>query len=254
MSSREAIAVKTKRQLWADCAGYCQNPQCNKYLFVNVDDDVVSIANLAHIIGAGDKGPRSECDLGDYVEKNGYSNLIMLCLECHKIVDELEDKFGIETLRNWKVEHSNKVAGLFNTPTFSSRRKLFAYVDHLLEENRAIFVNYGPFSSLALLGSGGDSQKAWKRRCLDTILPNNDKIVRVFWKHLDIFGFSREIYTGFVDFEVHATSFEENCLFEEKINDYKTFPMTFPNRIKRALGIKTNEDPSREDEELEYRQ
>src|SRR6266478_4598264 len=135
MPSRESIAVNTKRKLWAECAGYCQNPKCNSYLFKDVDDESVSLANMAHIIGVGATGPRSEHELADYVDKNGIDNLIMLCLACHKVVDELEKKFGVEKLRSWKAEHAKKVAVLFAIPRYSSEKDLLVEIDRLLEEN-----------------------------------------------------------------------------------------------------------------------
>jgi len=253
MSSRETIAVNTKRKLWANCAGYCQNPSCNKYLFKEVDDETVSIANMAHIIGAGDSGPRSEHALADYVEKDGIDNLIMLCLECHKIVDELEKKFGVEQLHVWKIEHSKKVGGLFAIPRYTSETDLLIEIDRLLEKNEAIFSAYGPFSRLATSGDGGDTRKAWKRRCLDTILPNNERIIHIMERHKNSFGYPWDIYRGFLEFDVHATSFRENCLFEEKISDYKTFPTSFPTLIKAALGLEVTNDSQKGQEEIEYR-
>ena len=253
MSSREAISVNTKRKLWASCAGYCQNPFCNRSLFLEVEEETVSIGNLAHIIGVSSSGPRSEHALAQYVEKNGVDNLIMLCLECHKMVDELEKKFGVEKLRHWKSEHARKVAGLFAIPKYTSERDLLIEIDRLLEENKVIFSTYGPFSSLATSGEAGDTHKVWRRRCLDTILPNNERIVRIIEKHKDSFGFPWDIYRGLLEFKVHSTSFRENCLFEEKINDYRTFPESFPRLIKKALKMPVDDDDGKGSEEIEYR-
>jgi len=254
MSSREAISLNTKRKLWSGCGGYCQNPSCNEYLFLDVEEETVSIANLAHIIGAGSSGPRTEGALAGYVKKNGIDNLIMLCLKCHKVVDELEKKFGVEDLRRWKAEHSGKIAALFAVPKYTSETDLLMEIDHLLEENKSIFSTYGPFSDLATSREGGDSHKIWRRRCLDTILPNNELIVRIIEKHKNSFGYPWDIYRGLLEFKVHATSFRENCLFEEKINDYKTFPASFPKLIKKALKVPIDEeDDKRSHEEIEYR-
>jgi hypothetical protein len=79
--SRKSITTNIIRKLWAQCGGFCQNPSCNKYLFAGVEDDVVSVANVAHIIGHGTNGPRSEHELANYIDKDGIANLIMLCLE-----------------------------------------------------------------------------------------------------------------------------------------------------------------------------
>ena len=88
-NTRKPVPLNATRQLWAQCGGFCQNPNCNKYLFIAVAADSVSIANVAHIIGHGTSGPRSDHELADYIDRDGVTNLIMLCLECHKVVDEL---------------------------------------------------------------------------------------------------------------------------------------------------------------------
>ena len=119
MSSRKSVPINTQRKLWADCGGFCQNPNCNKYLFVNIEDETVSIANMAHIIGVGSKGPRKEHELADYIEENGFNNLIMLCLECHKVIDELEKNFSVESIQQWKHNHSRKIRQIFKSEYFS---------------------------------------------------------------------------------------------------------------------------------------
>ena len=252
MSSRKSVPINTQRRLWADCGGFCQNPNCNKYLFVNIEDEIVSIANMAHIIGVGSKGPRKEHELADYIEENGFNNLIMLCLECHKVIDELEKNFSVESIQQWKRNHSGKIKQIFKIEYFSSERELLIEIDRLLEENQFIFNEYGPFSNLALFGEGGDTQKIWKRRCLDTILPNNEKIIEIIESHKNRFEYPWDIYRRLIEFKVHAISFRENCLFENKINDYKIFPLSFTKLAKKKLGIEINED-YRAEEELEYR-
>ena len=249
---RENISVNTKRKLWAESAGYCQNPACNKSLFLDVEDETVSIANMAHIIGASAEGPRGDAALAEYILKNGIKNLLMLCLECHKVIDELEKQFGVERLRKWKTDHVNRVASLFTIPQYS-QKTLFVEIDRLLEENKNIFANYGPYSSLAMLGEAGDAKKVWRRRSLDTILPNNERIIRIIEKYQSSFTYPRPLYEAFLEFKVHAISFQENCLLEDKINDYKTFPFAFPNLVKEVLGIPFDKTFGKESEELEFR-
>jgi predicted nucleotidyltransferase len=253
MSVRHSINVNTRRQLWADCGGYCQNPLCNKYLLAEVDNETVSLANMAHIIGVGHKGPRSESGLAMHIEKNGFGNLIMLCLDCHTIVDDLENKFGVDQLRRWKIDHTARIASVFSTPLYRPVRKLMVEIDRLLDQNQTIFFTYGPFSDLAISGEGGDANKIWRRRCLDTILPNNDRIINIVERYASSFGYPWKIYEPYLEFKVHATSFTDNCLFEERINDYKTFPTAFPRLVKRFLGYQVSDEEINSDEEIEYR-
>ncbi len=250
---RKAIPTNIKRELWAQCGGYCQNPDCNKYLFANIEGDLVSLADIAHIIGAGKTGPRSEHELARVIQKDGLSNLIMLCLDCHKTVDELEHKFSVEEMQLWKTRHFQRIQATFVVPTFSDEQDLLKEVNDLLDENRFIFETYGPFSKFALTGNSDDTIKIWKRRCLDTILPNNQRIIDIFEKNKRSFAYPWAAYRQMLSYKMHADSFRENCLFDEKVNDYKLFPQEFDYYVKSKLGIQAEEPESRDREEIDFR-
>ncbi|OKH18531.1 nucleotidyltransferase [Hydrococcus rivularis NIES-593] len=252
--NRKSIATNIARKLWAQCGGFCQNSNCNKYLFANVEDEVVSLANVAHIIGHGKNGPRSEHELADYIDRDGIANLIMLCLECHKIVDELEDKFSVEQMQKWKTTHESKINSLFNFPQIYDERKLLEQINDLLIENKAIFEEYGPFSKQALQGSSGDTLTIWRRRCLDTILPNNQRIVGLIEANKGNFPYPWEVYWQMMSYKLHSDSFRDNCLLGKKVNDYKLFPREFDDFIKQSLGIPIDNLERRGEEELEFRQ
>ena len=252
--NRKSIATNIVRKLWAQCGGFCQNPSCNKYLFARVEDDVVSIANVAHIIGHGERGPRSEHELADYIDKDGIANLMMICLECHKIVDELEDKFSVEQMQAWKTAHELKINSLFDFPQIYNERDLLEQVNDLLIENKVIFEEYGPFSNRALEGFSGDALTIWRRRCLDTILPNNQRIIGLIEANKKNFPYPWKVYRQMMGYRLHADSFRDNCLLEKKVNDYKLFPREFDDFIKQSLGVPVDNVERRGGEELEFRQ
>ncbi len=252
--NRKSIATNIVRKLWAQCGGFCQNPSCNKYLFADIEDEVVSLANVAHIIGHGKNGPRSEHELADYIDRDGIANLMMLCLECHKIVDELEDNFSVEHMQKWKATHESKINSLFNFPQTYDERKLLEQVNDLLIENKVIFEEYGPFSKQALQGDSGDTLTIWRRRCLDTILPNNQRIVGLIEANKRNFPYPWEVYRQMMGYKLHSDSFRDNCLLEKKVNDYKLFPREFDDFIKQSLGIPIDNLERRGEEELEFRQ
>ena len=251
--NRKSIATNIARKLWAQCGGFCQNPSCSKYLFAEVEDDVVSLANVAHIIGHGKSDPRSEHELADYIDKDGLANLIMLCLECHKIVDELENKFSVERMQAWKAAHGMKINSLFAFPQICNERELLEQVNELLTENRVIFEEYGPFSEQALWGGSGDALTIWRRRCLDTILPNNQRIVGLIEANKRNFPYPWEVYRQMMGYKLHADSFRDNCLLEKKVSDYKLFPREFDDFIKQNLGLPIESREDRCQEELEFR-
>ncbi|GGA11955.1 hypothetical protein [Okeania sp. KiyG1] len=126
-------------------------------------------------------------------------------------------------------------------------------VNDLLEENRSIFEEYGPFSEQATKRNSGDVKKVWKKRCLDTILPNNQKIIDLIEGNKRNFKYPWELDRQMLRYKIHADSFKENCLFEEKVNDYKLFPREFDHFVKNKLGIQTQDLEVRGEEEIEYR-
>jgi len=250
---RKSIPTNIARKLWSQCGGFCQNPSCNKYLFAEVEDNAVSLANVAHIIGHGTNGPRSEHESANHIDRDGIDNLIMLCLQCHKIVDELQDQFSVEQMQGWKATHEDKIISLFDLPQIHDEKILLEKVNDLLDENRVIFEEYGPFSTQAFEGLSGDTFTIWRRRCLDTILPNNQRIVSLIEVNKNNFPYPREVYTHMMIYKLHSDSFRDNCLLEKKINGYKLFPREFDDFVKRKLGLNVEDREHKYQEELEFR-
>jgi hypothetical protein len=235
MKSRKSIPTNIVRQLWSQCGGYCQNPSCHRPLFEEVGDDLVSIANVAHVIGHGVDGPRSKHELAEIIDRDGYGNLLMLCLLCHKIVDELEAKFSVDKMLEWKANHSSKIHSLFVIPRMTEQQ-ILQEVNDLLTQNRLIFVECGPHSENALNGDSGDCVVVWRRRCLDLILPNNERIIKIIEANKRHFGYPWLLYREMLNFRLHSDSFRDNCLLNKKINDYKLFPLEFERYVRGKLG------------------
>lgn len=250
---RKSIPLNTARQLWTQCGGFCQNPSCNKPLFRTIEDESVSLANVAHIIGHGSSGPRSDHELAEHIDKDGVANLIMLCLECHKVVDELDHRFTVEEMQSWKAAHAKKITSLFVVPDIKDERTLLIEVNNLLEENGTLFRECGPYSENVLGGLGGDGVKVWKKRCLDTILPNNRKIIALIERNKQNFAYPWDVYPKMLEYKIHVDAFQDNCLTDQKINDYKLFPRSFDHFIKTRLGIDSPPPRVVAQEELEFR-
>ncbi|MEE4180199.1 nucleotidyltransferase domain-containing protein [Pseudomonas viridiflava] len=251
--TRKSLPVNVTRQLWAQCGGFCQNPHCNKPLFANIGDDVVSLVNVAHIIGHGSGGPRSEHHLANAIERDGIDNLIMLCLDCHKIVDELEARFPVEVMQQWKHDQASRIRSLFQIPRFSDEHMLLRTVNDLLDKNHLIFTECGPYSAAVVEGESGDALIMWRRRCLDTILPNNKMIVDLIEANKGNFTYPWEVYARMLMYKLHAEAFQDNCLSGRKVNDYKQFPKEFDHFVKTKLGIPVLSLDLIQNEELEYR-
>src|SRR5690606_6138809 len=105
-----AITDKTKKSLWAKSGNRCSI--CKTLLFTsNKDQNEFNIGEECHIISSKEKGPRYEPSLDDY---DIYNNLILLCRNHHKEIDELTDTYTEELLRYIKTNHENWVQSTIN--------------------------------------------------------------------------------------------------------------------------------------------
>lgn len=251
--TRKSLPTNITRKLWSQCGGYCQRPDCNKLLFAESGGKNVSLANVAHVIGHGADGPRSEHELAEQIDKDGFDNLIMLCLACHKIIDELQSQYPVEEILTWKTQHAEKISALFTSPKFPDEDHLLQAVNDLLEENRTIFEEYGPYSDLVINSDSGDALETWRLRSLDTLIPNNRKIINLIESSKSKYGYPWEPYKQMLRYKMHADAFQDNCLSDKKISEYKTFPIEFDHFIKAKLGIPTPSIETIKDEDLEFR-
>lgn len=107
--SKTTIPESVKRDLWFAAHGRCEFAGCNKVLFKHgITMDECNISNYAHIIGDSPKGPRGDEKQSKELAKD-INNLILLCPECHKLIDSDEEKYTVEVLRNMKREHEKRI-------------------------------------------------------------------------------------------------------------------------------------------------
>lgn len=105
-----AYNEKTKKLLWGKSGGKCAFPKCNKDLIG--DEDNIQ-GEICHIVARKKEGPRGRADyVGDL---DSEENLILLCAEHHKIVDDFPQKYTVELLQQYKKKHENEVKALMNT-------------------------------------------------------------------------------------------------------------------------------------------
>jgi len=98
---------ETIRKLYLFSGNQCAYPKCtNKIL---AEDGKTIIGEIAHIQAASKNGPRYYPEISEK-ERADFSNLIFLCDEHHKIIDNKanEDKYPIEFLKKWKADHEAK--------------------------------------------------------------------------------------------------------------------------------------------------
>jgi hypothetical protein len=81
-------------------------PECRIELFADATDfdPVVVIGEIAHVAAIQDGGPRAAPGM-DAGQRNDYDNLILLCRNCHAIIDGQPGAHSVERLNDLKSAH-----------------------------------------------------------------------------------------------------------------------------------------------------
>ena len=217
---RLTLTTPTRRRLWSESGGYCQNPACAEFLFE--DDGGVDFAEMAHIVAATTGGPRdvSVIDLSDD-ERAHHSNIAVLCANCHTRVDKDPDNYGVAVMRQWKARHQDKLRQALGTPEFDNRGQARAYLDPLLAQNRAIFNTYGPRED-----EFSEARAAqWRRHALQTVVPNNAAIVRALRQNRRLLRPAERTVADLLT--IHAEEFEARHV----LGDWSAGSQTFPDGV-----------------------
>lgn len=224
-----AISERVKRLLWARSGGFCQNPSCQKDFFVFfADGTITSMEELAHIIARSNKGPRSEKGINTKL-KDDYENIILLCPNCHTLIDKNPDQYPVGILKEWKKNHEQSIKSLFSVPIYQDRGSLRREINKILLENKQIFQTYGPHSvhSNYLLT---DAEKAWIRYIHLKILPNNRKIVELLSKNIHLLTEEEKLILE--KFKIHQEAFEYNHVSGDKNSSAPLFPSEMEDFLK----------------------
>ncbi len=97
------VSAKTAKILWGAAASVCSFSLCNKKL-INAGSPT---GQICHIIAKNLRGPRGKHTISDI---DGIDNLILLCPEHHKIIDDNPDQYTVEVLQTYKREHENNIS------------------------------------------------------------------------------------------------------------------------------------------------
>lgn len=217
----------TKLRLFADSGGYCQNPGCLTELFRADDGELnVHLAEMAHIFSASDFGPRSNPALTEE-ERGHYNNLILLCANCHTMVDKAEDCFPDTLISKWKTEHKYRIANAFGFRRLESRRDVRDTINPLLRENRLIFETYGPMTE-ERFNPESELPAQWLRKICSKILPNNRKILAIIDANYTLLS-GNEIATVEV-YRQHVEAFEA-----KHINNVQANGIQFPVEMEQLF-------------------
>lgn len=97
---RKPPTITTVKRLFALSKNNCANPECKNKI---IKDNVV-LGEICHIESAEKYGPRFNARSNDNLRRS-FSNLILLCEGCHKLVDADESKYSSIVLKKWKSSH-----------------------------------------------------------------------------------------------------------------------------------------------------
>lgn len=99
----------TVHMLCAHAAGRCQFKGCNKYLFTDgITLDDFNNSNVAHIVASSPSGPRGDA-VRSYRLSQSLENLMLMCLEHHKLIDAYPEKYTEEVLLEMKSQHEKAI-------------------------------------------------------------------------------------------------------------------------------------------------
>ena len=191
-------------------------------IFRDIEDEVIHIAEIAHVISAGDEGPRSDQELTPE-QRARYENLILLCPTCHTMIDKAEDKFPIGLLLEWKANHKQQIAEAFGVREYASRKEARQRIEPLFEENAFIFEHYGPMTD-ERFNPESDLPRQWLRKIRAKIIPNNRTILDVCSANMQLLNDGEKAL--FTQFRQHVDDFEAKHLAGVEENG-RQFPEGF---------------------------
>jgi hypothetical protein len=123
---RKPPTPKTLKRLFSLSGNMCANPKCENVI-VNHKGSV--IGRVCHIAAAEKGGPRFNPKLSSE-EARAFENLILLCANCHVVVDEEEATYTVHRLQGWKSAHEARFASI-------EEKLRTAYLDTISEETSA---------------------------------------------------------------------------------------------------------------------
>lgn len=110
-ANRPSVKASVKLKLWLKSGGLCSFRGCARKLSEHgLTFEETNFSNIAHIIGYEKEGPRGDHPLAQEF-RNNYENLMLVCTECHKLIDssEISGNYSIELLQSYKKEHEDQL-------------------------------------------------------------------------------------------------------------------------------------------------
>lgn len=105
------VADLVQMRLIASSAGRCEFRGCNRDLYQHpVTGTAGNFAQRAHIVAFRERGPRGAGPRPANV--NAFENLMLLCGDCHHLIDTRSGDYPVGLLREHKREHEDRIFAL----------------------------------------------------------------------------------------------------------------------------------------------
>lgn len=199
------ISQQVVVRLVGAAGGFCERPGCpTGSLWHELSSgDAVKLAQVAHIVAASDDGPRGDAD-ADTPMLVAFDNLILLCPNCHTIVDRAPDEFTVAVLLGWKAEHEGRLRQLLSVRIFHTRAEARTELLRLLAQNKAAWERYGPGSEPAATPEGS---RTWLQQVQEVILPNNTRVSTMLQGNAHLL--TAEEHRAVAEFDTHRRGLED---------------------------------------------
>lgn len=116
---------------------------------------------------------------------------------------------------------------------YKSKKDIFRNAQIMLAENRQILEQYGPNSDIAIKNPLSSAAFIWKEKKMNTIIPNNKRIIDEFENNLSVFS-PDEIWI-FKKFKIHADAFEASQTGVMEVDVVPVFPKEFEAMINKEV-------------------
>lgn len=103
------VSVRTKTILAMRSGDRCALPGCDRSLTRDAETGMaLMVGEATHIAGRRPDSARHDPNMSD-PERDHFDNLLYVCANCHKIVDQDVDTYSVERLRKIKAKHEATV-------------------------------------------------------------------------------------------------------------------------------------------------
>lgn len=105
---RRDVPNAVQRFLFVRAGGRCEFDGCNKYLLRHpLTRSDGNFAEMAHVVAFSESGPRGRAPRPRNIHDP--DNLMLLCHDCHKLIDDDPGRYSIATLIEYKRRHEERI-------------------------------------------------------------------------------------------------------------------------------------------------